>query len=219
MSNITAAMVNELRQKTGAGMLDCKKALTETGGNMDQAVDALRKKGLSAAAKKSGRVAAEGLVGSYLHMGGTIGVLVEVNCETDFVAKNEGFQELVKDLAMHIAAQKPLFLAVEDAPAEAIAKEKEIAVEKARTEGKPAQVLEKIAEGSVKKYLEEVCLLEQGFVKDPKKKIKDLVAESIAKIGENIKIRRFARFELGEGIEKKKDDFAAEVASVSGVKA
>ena len=211
--SITAAQVNELRQKTGAGMLECKKALTEVNGDMEKAVDTLRKRGLAAAAKKSGRIAAEGTVASYIHAGGAVGVLVEVNCETDFVGKTEQFQELVKDICLHIAAQKPLYISPEEVPADVLAREKEIAVDQAKAAGKKEQFLEKIAEGKVQKYYQEFCLLEQGFVKDPDKPIKTLLTEAIAKIGENIKIRRFVRFELGEGIEKKSEDFAAEVAA------
>ena len=216
---ITSALVNELRQKTGAGMMDCKKALTETNGDMEKAVDALRKRGLAAAAKKSGRIAAEGTVQAYIHGGGRVGVLLEVNCETDFVANGPDFQSFVKDLCLHIAANKPSYVAIEDVPANEIAREKEIARDQARQGGKPENMLEKIADGKINKWYQDICLLEQGFVKDPDKQIKTLVTEMIAKIGENIKIRRFVRFELGEGIEKKKDDFAAEVAAASGVKA
>lgn len=216
---ITSALVNELRQKTGAGMMDCKKALTETNGDMEKAVDALRKRGLAAAAKKSGRIAAEGTVQAYIHGGGRVGVLLEVNCETDFVANGPDFQGFVKDLCLHIAANKPSYVAIEDVPANEIAREKEIARDQARQGGKPENMLEKIADGKINKWYQDICLLEQGFVKDPDKQIKTLVTEMIAKIGENIKIRRFVRFELGEGIEKKKDDFAAEVAAASGVKA
>ncbi|NCN27354.1 translation elongation factor Ts [bacterium] len=211
MSQITASLVNELRQKTGAGMMDCKNALNETSGDLEQAVDVLRKKGLSAAAKKAGRIATEGLVESYIHAGGQIGVLVEINCETDFVAKTEHFQNFVKDICLHIAANKPQYLVPEEIPADVIAKERQIAVDAAKAEGKPEQILEKIAEGKIKKFSQEVCLLQQGFVKDPDKSIEILLKEMIAKIGENIKIRRFVRFELGEGLEKKSEDFAAEV--------
>lgn len=216
---VTAEKVNELRQKTGAGMMDCKKALTETSGDMEKAVDALRKRGLAAAAKKAGRVASEGMVSSYIHAGGAVGVLVEVNCETDFVAKTDGFQNLVKDICLHIAANKPQYVSPEEVPADVVAREREIAIDQAKQSGKPAAVLEKIAEGKIQKFFQDVCLLEQPFVKDPDKAIKTLMTEAVAKIGENIKIRRFMRYELGEGIEKKVDDFAAEVAAVSGVKA
>ncbi len=213
MAEITAALVNELRQKTGAGMMDCKKALGETQGDLEKAVETLRKRGLAAAAKKAGRLASEGLVQSYIHAGGQIGVLVEVNCETDFVAKTEAFQGFVKDVCLHIAANKPQYLVPEEIPAEILAKEKEIAIEQARGTGKPQNVLEKIAEGKVQKFAQENCLLEQAFVKDPDKQVKTVLTELIAKIGENVRIRRFMRFELGEGLEKKNEDFAAEVAA------
>ncbi len=214
---ITAGQVNELRQKTGAGMMDCKKALEETGGDMDKAVDALRKKGLAAAAKKAGRIAAEGMLGSYIHAGGNIGVLVEVNSETDFVAKNEMFQGFVKNLCLHIAANKPAYLLPEEVPAEVLAKEKEIALDQAMKAGKPQAVAEKIVEGKMSKYYDEVCLLKQSYLLDTDKTVETVLQELIAKIGENIKIRRFVRWELGEGIEKKSNDFAAEVAAQAGL--
>lgn len=217
MGQITASLVNELRQKTGAGMMDCKKALEETQGDLDKAVDALRKKGMASAAKKAGRIATEGTVSSYIHAGGKIGVLVEVNCETDFVSQNEDFQNFVRDICLHIAANKPLYLTSEEVPTDVLDKEKEIARVQAKESGKPDNVIEKIVEGKATKYFDEVCLLEQGFVKDPSKKVNILVKELIAKIGENIKIRRFVRWELGEGLEKKSDDFAAEVAQQAGL--
>ena len=210
---ITAAMVKELREMTGAGMMDCKKALTATEGDMDKAIDFLREKGLAAAAKKAGRIAAEGLVESYIHGGGRIGVLVEVNCETDFVAKTDAFKSLVKDIAMHIAAANPSYLRREEVPAAELEHEKMVLSEQARNEGKPEKIIEKMVTGRIEKYYKEVCLLEQPFVKDPDKTISDLITESIAKIGENIAIRRFTRYQLGEGIEKKQEDFAAEVMS------
>lgn len=213
---VSADLVKDLRAKTGAGMMDCKKALSEANGDMDKAVEVLRKKGLATAAKKAGRVAAEGAVGSYIHMGGKIGVLVEINCETDFAAKNGEFQELVKDIAMHVAASSPKYVRREEVPAAELDKEREIAIEVARKEGKPDKVLEKIAEGKVEKYYEMVCLLDQAFVKDPEKKVHQVVTDKVAKIGENITIRRFVRFQLGEGIEKKSSDFAAEVAAAAG---
>lgn len=216
---ITAGLVNELRQKTGAGMMECKKALTEVSGDLEKAIDVLRKRGLSAAAKKSGRIASEGMVQSYIHGEGRVGVLLEVNCETDFVSKNEDFQKFVKDVCLHIAANKPQYVTSDEVPAEELAREKEIAKDQARQAGKPENMLDKISEGKINKWYSDVCLLEQGFVKDPDKQVRTLVNEMIAKIGENIKIRRFVRYELGEGIEKKKDDFAAEVAAASGVKA
>ena len=208
---ITAGMVKELRERTGAGMMDCKKALTETSGDMDKAIDYLREKGLAAAAKKAGRVAAEGLVESYIHGGGRIGVLVEVNCETDFVAKTEGFKALAKDIAMQIAAANPAYVSREEVPAEILEHEREVLRAQALNEGKPAQIVEKMIVGRIEKYYKEVCLLEQVFIKDTDKTITQLINESIAKIGENIAVRRFTRYQLGEGIEKKSNDFAAEV--------
>jgi elongation factor Ts len=208
-------MVQELREKTGAGMMDCKKALGEAGGDMGKAEEVLRKKGLSAAAKKAGRVASEGAVASYIHMGGKIGVLVEVNCETDFVARTEGFQGLVKDLAMQIAAAAPLYVRREEVPAATIEKELEIARAQAREQKKPDAIVEKIATGKVEKFYKEFCLLEQPFVKDDKKSIHEVVTEAVAKIGENIQVRRFARFVLGEGLEKKQENLAAEVAKMA----
>ncbi|NLT96424.1 MAG: translation elongation factor Ts [Clostridia bacterium] len=207
----SAAMVKELREVTGAGMMDCKKALVETGGNMEKAIEYLREKGLAQAAKKAGRIAAEGAVTSYIHMGGKIGVLVEVNCETDFVAKTEKFQELAKNIAMQIAASKPEFISKEDVPQDVIEKEKEILIAQALNEGKPEKIVDKMVEGRIEKYFKEVCLLEQPYIKDDEKTVGQLIAEAIAETGENIKVRRFVRFELGEGIEKKKEDFAAEV--------
>ena len=213
MAEITAALVKELRERTGAGMMDCKKALAATEGDMDKAIDFLREKGLAAAAKKAGRIAAEGLVESYIHGGGRIGVLVEVNCETDFVAKTDAFKSLVKDIAMHIAAANPSYLRREEVPAAELEHEKMVLSEQARNEGKPEKIIEKMVTGRIEKYYKEVCLLEQPFVKDPDKTISDLITESIAKIGENIAIRRFTRYQLGEGIERKQEDFAAEVMS------
>ena len=215
--SVTAAQVNELRKVTGAGLMDCKKALMETGGDQEKAVDYLRKKGLAAASKKAGRVATEGLVGSYIHAGGKIGVLVEVNCETDFVAKNENFQALVKDIAMHIAAAAPQYVRREEVPADVVEREKEIYRAKARETGKPENIIEKIIEGQVNKFYADICLLEQPFVKDPDKSVQTYLNETIASIGENISVRRFARFVLGEGLAKKESDFAAEVAAAAGV--
>ncbi len=197
--------------------MDCKKALTETGGDQEKAVDFLRKKGLAAASKKAGRVATEGLVGSYIHAGGKIGVLVEVNCETDFVAKNENFQAFVKDIAMHVAAAAPQYVRREEVPADALEREKEIYRSKARETGKPENIIEKIIEGQINKFYAAICLLEQSYVKDPDKTIQTYLNETIAAIGENISIRRFARFALGEGLAKKETDFAAEVAAAAGV--
>lgn len=212
---ITAAMVKELREKSGAGMMDCKKALTETNGDMDKAVDFLREKGLASVAKKSSRIASEGIVESYVH-GGRIGVLVEVNSETDFVAKNEEFQNFVKDIAMQIAAVAPKYVSREEVPAEEVEHEKNILTEQARSENKPEHIIEKMVDGRLEKFYEEICLLDQDFIKDSDKKIRDILNDLIAKIGENIKIRRFVRFEVGEGLEKREEDFAAEVAKQIG---
>ncbi|TEB16563.1 Elongation factor Ts [Pelotomaculum sp. FP] len=213
--SVPASFVKELRERTGAGMMDCKKALAESGGDIDKAADYLREKGLAAAAKKAGRIAAEGLVESYIHGGGRIGVLVEVNCETDFVAKTDEFKALVKDIAMQIAAAKPEFVKREEVPAEALEHEKTILRAQALNEGKPANIVEKMVEGRVEKYFKEVCLLEQPFIKEPDMSIKQLLTEKISKIGENISIRRFTRYELGEGIQKKQSDLAAEVAEAT----
>lgn len=213
MAEITAALVKELRERTGAGMMDCKKALSATDGDLEKAIDFLREKGLAAAAKKAGRVAAEGLVEAYIHGGGRIGVLVEVNCETDFVAKTDAFKELAKDIAMHIAATNPSYLKREEVPTAELEHEQAVLAEQARNEGKPEKIIEKMVAGRIEKYYKEVCLMEQPFVKDPDKTISDLITESIAKIGENISIRRFTRYQLGEGIEKKEENFAEEVMS------
>jgi elongation factor Ts len=210
---ITAKAVQELREKTGAGIMDCKRALAETDGEVEKAIDALRKKGLASAAKKSGRVTSEGTVFSYIHAGGKIGVLVEINCETDFVARTPQFQQLVKDVAMHIAASNPLYLKREDVPADVLAKEREIYQAQAAESGKPEKVLAKIVEGKIEKYFTEMCLSEQPFVKEPEKSVQDLVNAVIAQLGENMNVRRFARFVLGEGIEKKEKDLAKEVAA------
>ena len=212
MAAITTEMVKELRERTGAGMMDCKGALVEANGDVEKAIEILREKGLAAAAKKAGRVAAEGIVDSYIHMGGKIGVLVEVNCETDFVANTDRFRALVHDIAMHIAAAKPEFLAREDVPTENLDKEKEILRVQALNEGKPEKIVDRMVEGRIEKYYKEVCLMEQPFVKDPDKSIKDLISDATVSIGEKISIRRFVRFERGEGIEKRKDNFAEEIA-------
>ena len=209
---VTSAMVKDLRERTGAGMMDCKKALIETSGDMDKAIAYLREKGLAAAAKKAGRIAAEGMVESYIHMGGKIGVLVEVNCETDFVAKTDQFKTFCHDVAMHIAAANPLFVTKEEVPMEALNKEKEIFRAQALNEGKPEKIVDRMVEGRVEKYYKEVCLLEQPFVKDPDKTIKDLVSDATVAIGEKISIRRFTRYERGEGIQKREDNFAQEIA-------
>lgn len=210
---ISAKMVQELRAKTGAGIMDCKRALTETDGDIEKAVETLRKKGLAAAAKKAGRVTSEGAVASYIHGEGRIGVLVEVNCETDFVARTEQFQQLVKDVCMHIAASNPLYLKREDIQEDVLNKEREIYRAQFQNSGKPEKVIEKIVDGKIDKYFSEVCLYEQAFVKDPDKTIQQLVTETIAQLGENLNIRRFVRFERGEGIEKEEKDLAAEVAA------
>ncbi|MDR0898615.1 MAG: translation elongation factor Ts [Oscillospiraceae bacterium] len=209
---VTTAMVKELRERTGAGMMDCKNALVDSNGDIEKAIELLREKGLAAAAKKAGRIAAEGLVDSYIHMGGKIGVLLEVNCETDFVAKTDAFKSLVHDIAMHIAAAKPEFLDRADVPTDNLEKEKEILRAQALNEGKPEKIVERMVEGRIDKYYKEVCLMEQPFVKDPDKSIKDLISDATVAIGEKISIRRFTRYERGEGIEKRKDNFAEEIA-------
>ncbi|GIP56515.1 translation elongation factor Ts [Paenibacillus sp. FSL W8-0186] len=210
---VDAKAVKELREKTGAGMLDCKKALEEVNGDIEKAVEFLREKGLAASAKKAGRIATEGIVESYIHANGKIGVLVEVNCETDFVALTDQFKEFVRDIAIHIAASNPRYVRREDVPQDEIEKEKEILKAQALNEGKPEKIVEKMVEGRISKYFEEYCLLEQSFVKDPDKTISTLLNEKIATIGENISIRRFVRYELGEGLEKKVDNFVEEVMS------
>jgi elongation factor Ts len=204
--------IKELRERTGAGMMDCKKALEANGGDIDKAIDWLRAKGIASAAKKAGRAATEGLVHSYIHAGGRIGVLLEVNCETDFVAMGPAFRDLVNDIAMHIAAAAPEYVRREDVPADAIAKEKEVQKQKVVEEGKPAAVAERIVEGRMGKFYEAVCLMEQKFIKDDDKTIEQLIGEAVGKMGENIRVRRFVRFELGQGLEKKSTDLAAEVA-------
>ena len=220
MADITANAVKALREKTGAGMMECKKALVEAEGNEEQAIEILRKHGLASARKKEGRNAAEGAVGSYIHMGGKVGVLVEVNCETDFVARGEEFQQLVKDIAMHIAAAEPRYVSREEVTAEAIDKEREIASAQARNDpknaNKPDQVIDKIVEGRINKFYEEVVLLDQPFVKDPTKTVGELVTEKVAKTGEKITIRRFARYKMGEGLQRRGEDFSGEVASLLG---
>ncbi|MGM1045256.1 elongation factor Ts [Paenibacillus uliginis N3/975] len=208
---VSASAVKELRERTGAGMLDCKKALDETNGDIDKAIALLREKGLSAAANKAGRIATEGVVESYIHGGGRIGVLVEINCETDFVGKTDQFKEFARDIAMHIAAASPKYVRREEVPADELEKEKEILKAQALNEGKPEKIVEKMVEGRINKYYEEYCLLDQSFVKDPDKTISTLLNEKISTIGENISIRRFVRYELGEGLEKKQENFAEEV--------
>lgn len=212
----TAQDVARLRETTGVGMMDCKKALTETNGNFEKAVEYLREKGLSAASKKADRIAAEGVVTSYIHMGGKIGVLVEINCETDFAAKSEQFIQLTKDIAMQIAATKPLYVNSTEVPAEILEHEKKILMQQAINEGKPTAVAEKMVEGRIKKYYKENCLMDMEFVKDSSKTIKDYINESVFKIGEKITIRRFVRYEMGEGLIKRSDDFASEVSKQMG---
>ena len=208
---ITAALVKELREITGAGMMDAKKALVATDGDKEKAIDFLREKGLAAAAKKADRVAAEGLVYSYIHGNGRIGVLVEVNCETDFVAQTEGFKELCKDVAMQIAATKPAYLKREEVPEDVIEHEKEVLRQQALNEGKPEKIVEKMIIGRIEKYYKENCLLDQEFIKDSDKSVGQVITEAVAKIGEKIDVRRYVRYELGEGLEKRNDDFVAEV--------
>ncbi|MBS7530441.1 translation elongation factor Ts [Hazenella sp. IB182353] len=210
---VTAAMVKELREKTGAGMMDCKKALTETDGNIDKAIEVLREKGIAKAAKKSGRIAAEGVVESYIHSGGRIGVLLEVNCETDYVAINDEFRAFVRDVAMQIAAMNPRYLNSDEIPADVVEKERQVLREQALQEGKPENIVDKMVEGRLSKHFKEICLLDQAFVKDPDKTIDQMVKEQIAKLGENISIRRFTRYEMGEGLEKREDNFVEEVMS------
>ncbi|MBQ1942291.1 MAG: translation elongation factor Ts [Clostridia bacterium] len=212
MANFTASDVMNLRQQTGAGMMDCKKALTESDGNVEKAVEYLREKGIATAAKKAGRIAAEGVVDSYIHMGGKVGVLVEVNCETDFVARGDVFKNLVHDVALQIAAAKPLYVSREEVPAETLEKEKEILLQQAINEGKPQNIAERMVEGRIKKYYEDNCLLDQKFVKDPDKTINQILVEATAQIGEKLSIRRFVRFEMGEGLTKKSENLAEEVA-------
>ena len=197
---ITAEMVKELRTLTGAGMMDCKKALLETGGDKEKAINFLREKGLAKAAKRAGKIAAQGIVDSYIHLGGKVGVMVEVNCETDFVARNEEFRAFARDICLQVAATNPAYLSREDVPEEVIENEKEILRRQAANEGKPEKIIDKIVSGRIEKFFQENCLLEQPFIKDQDKAVKDLLAEKIAKIGENIIIRRFVRFEMGEGL-------------------
>ncbi len=220
MAEITAAAVKALREKSGAGMIDVKNALVEANGDEASAMEILRKKGVATAGKKAGRVTAEGAVGSYIHMGGKVGVLVEINCESDFVARGEEFQQLVKDVAMHVAASDPRYTHREEVPADVLDKEREITREQLKNDpknaNKPDDVLAKIIDGRLNKFYEENVLVDQPFVKDPTKTIGELVTEKTASIKENITIRRFTRYKMGEGIEKKQDDFAAEVASMVG---
>lgn len=211
-------MIKDLREKTSAGIIDCKNALTEADGNVEKAVELLRRKGIAAANKKASRVTAEGAVGSYIHMGGKVGVIVEINCESDFVARGGKFQQLVKDVSMHIAAIDPKYIRREDVPEAEVNKERDILIEQLENDEQNAneteEALQKLIERRLDKFYEEIVLLEQAFVKDPSKTVGELVAENIASIKENISIRRFTRYKMGEGIEKKKDDFASEIASM-----
>ena len=209
---ISASAVKELREKTGVGMMECKKALVESNGDFAKAVDILRERGLANAQKKSGRIAAEGVVGSYIHGGGRIGVLIEVNIETDFAAKNEDFLAYVKDIAMQIAASKPEYVRREEIPAEIIEKEKAILKSQALNEGKPEKVVEKMIEGRIEKFYKQVCLLDQAYIRNPDISVQQMTNEIIAKIGENISVRRFTRYEMGEGLQKREENFADEVA-------
>jgi elongation factor Ts len=215
---INAKLVKDLREKTGAGMMDCKNALVESKGDTEQAIVILRKKGLASAQKKAARVAAEGMIGHYIHAGGKLGVLVEINSETDFAARSDEFQILVKDIAMHIAAQNPLYVKREDVPGEVLEKEREIYRDQARASGKPANIVDKIAEGKLESYYEMACLYDQKFVKDPNITVKELINNLVGKIGENIQVRRFARFKTGEGLEKRSTDLAGDVAAALGEK-
>ena len=209
--SVNAQDVKKLREQTGAGMLDCKEALSEADGDMEKAKDILKEKGMAEASERAGKVAAEGLVSSYIHGNGQVGVLVEVNSETDFVARNEQFQKLVKDIAMHIAAMAPKYVSREDVPEEDVEKEKEIYANQMKEEGKPEDIIDQIVEGKMDKFYSKICLLEQPFVKDEDQTIEELVKETAAEIGENVRVRRFERFELGEGIETEEEDFAEEV--------
>jgi len=208
---INAQDISKLRNQTGAGMMDCKKALEETGGDFDKAIEELRKRGVAKAAKRADKIAAEGIVESYIHAGGKIGVLAEVNCETDFVAQTDVFKSLVKDIVMHIAAAAPIYLNKEDVSPELVEKEKDVYREQLKNEGKPNDIIEKILEGKLEKFYSEICLLKQAFIKNEDQTIGDLLTEKSAEIGEKVVIRRFVRYELGDGIEKKNCDFAAEV--------
>lgn len=213
---VSAQQIKELREKTGAGMLDCKNALTEANGNLEEAVVVLRKKGLASAQKKASRVAAEGMIGHYIHGGGTIGVLVEVNCETDFAARSDDFRELAKEVAMHIAAQSPTWVRREDVPEEVVGREREIFREQARSSGKPPNIVDKIAEGKLDAFFKASCLYEQEFVRDPSMTVEELVQNLAAKIRENLRIRRFVRYQTGEGLEKRVSDLAADVKEQLG---
>lgn len=216
--SISASDVKDLREKTGAGIMDCKRALGDTNGDVEAAITFLREKGLATAAKKSGRTTAEGTVISYIHAGGKVGVLLELNCETDFVAKTEDFQDLAKDVAMHVAAMGPQYVSRDEVSEDEIAKERDIFTVQAKESGKPENIIPKIVDGKVDKYLKEICLMDQPFCKDPDITIGKLITEAVSKLGENIQIRRFEKFTLGEGIEKKEADFAKEVAEAAAIK-
>lgn len=213
---MSASLVKDLRERTGAGIKDCVSALAANNNDIDKSIDWLRAKGITNAAKKSGRAAAEGLVESYIHAGGKVGVILEVNCETDFVARNQIFKDLVKGIAMHIAASKPEYVRREDVSAEAVERERKVQLERVMAEGKPEAIAAKIVEGRMSKFYEEVCLLDQKYVKDDTKTVDQIVKEAIASIGENIQVRRFVCYTMGEGLQKKADDFAAEVAAQAG---
>ena len=217
MAEITAQMIKDLRERTGAGMADCKKSLTETAGDMEKAIEYLRKKGIASAAKKATRIASEGMIVNYQH-GNRIGVLVEVNCETDFVARNPDFVTFAKEIAMQVAAMNPSYVTQEEIPPPVLEKEKAIRLEQAKQSGKPDAVIPKIVDGQIAKWAKEVCLLDQVWVKDPegKKDIRSLLTDLVAKTGENVRVRRFVRYEVGEGLEKRADDFAAEVKKQAG---
>jgi elongation factor Ts len=220
MAEITAAAVKQLREKTGAGMMECKNALVEANGDEEKAINILRERGLASAKKREGRIAAEGIDGSYIHMGGKVGVLVELNCETDFVARGEEFTQLVKDIAMHIAAAEPRYVTREEIPANVLDKEREIARAQAKNDpknaNKPEQVIEKIVDGRLNKFYEETVLVDQPFVKAPEKTVGELVTEKVSKTGERIAVRRFTRYKMGEGLERRTEDFGGEVASMLG---
>lgn len=213
----TMEQIKELRERTGAGILDCKKALSENGDDVQKSIDWLRAKGMASAAKKAGRAAAEGLVECYIHAGGKVGVMVELNCETDFVALNEGFKQLARDIAMHIVAAQPEYVRREEVPADAFEREKQVQVEKTMAEGKPQAIAEKIVVGRMSKWYEEVCLLDQKWFKDDSKTVDQVVKDLTAVIGENVQVRRFSRFVMGEGLTRRADDFAAEVAKQAGI--
>jgi elongation factor Ts len=217
---VTASSIKALREKTGAGMMECKSALVEAEGDEDKAIDVLRKRGLATATKKAGRVAAEGLVNAYVHAGGKVGVLVEVNCESDFVSRTDQFRTFAHDLAMHITAAEPRFIAKEEVPADVLDKEREIALEQAKADpkmaGKPQQVLDKVVEGRLAKFYQETCLMEQPFVKDQNITVADLVRQMIQTTGENIRVRRFTRFKMGEGLEKRVSDLGSDVNHLLG---